>query len=209
MSAPGRRPEKEITLTLSMPYRHQTVEDAIRKFELKYPEEKVKYDYDYKTQKEYRINVTQNDQQFTTRIMAGDRGDIVLTGGGNIDYLNIFKTDAFLDLTNLIQESEHYETLNKGVLKGITINGAIRGLPVFYNPNYIEFNKELADSLGLKLNTNNLKWSEVLGLVEQLEEKNSDVTVFATTYKPTNNIEIVGMRTARSDERSVGKECRL
>ena len=188
----GKRPEKEVTLTLTMPYKNTFVQNAIKQFELKYPEEKVKYDYTYESQDEYRRNLEQNALQFTAEILAGETGDIVLTGGGNVSYYDFFKTDAFMDLTELIEKDKNYENLNKSVLEGIKIDGAIRGLPVLYNPTYIEYNRELAESLGLEIDTDNLKWSDVLKLTKELEAKGSDVTVFGSTNQE-GSIHVVDM----------------
>lgn len=188
----GKRPEKEVTLTLTMPYKNTFVQNAIKQFELKYPQEKVKYDYTYESQDEYRRNLEQNALQFTAEILAGETGDIVLTGGGNVSYYDFFKTDAFMDLTELIEKDKNYENLNKNVLEGIKIDGAIRGLPVLYNPTYIEYNRELAESLELEIDTDNLKWSDVLKLTKELEAKGSDVTVFGSKNQD-GSIHVVDM----------------
>lgn len=93
----------------------------------------------------------------------------------------MFKTDAFEDLTPYLEKDEKYKDLNKSVLNGIKIDNAIRGLPVSFIGYYYQVNEQLADKLDLKLDYDNLKWSEVLKITKIIEEKEPDAHLFTTT----------------------------
>lgn len=167
----GVREEKPVTLTITAPYRHDFAADAIIRYELKYPEKKIKYEYRFNSRNEYLDNQEQYGQQFTLQILAGEVGDIVMTGGGGVNAYDLFQTDAFIDLTSLIEADKNYEHLNKNALEGIKIDGAIRGLPISIVYYLYEVNTALADTLGLKIDYNQLTWSEIISLTSLLEEK--------------------------------------
>ena len=167
----GVREEKSATLTLTATYRHDFIADAIKRYELKYPEKKIKYDYQFNSRNEYLDNQEQYGQQFTLNILAGEVGDIVMTGGGGVNAYDLFQTDAFIELNALIEADKNYEHLNKNALEGIKINGAIRGLPVSIVYYLYEVNTALADTIGLELDYDQLSWREIISLTGLLEEK--------------------------------------
>lgn len=57
-------------------------------------------------------------------------------------------------------------------MNGIKINDRIRGLPISFIGYYYQVDDQLAEKLGLNLDYDNLKWSEVLKLTKIIEEKN-------------------------------------
>ncbi len=174
----GVREEKPVTLTITAAYRHDFMADAIRRYELKYPDEKIEYDYRFNSRQEYMDNSEQYGQQLTLNILTGDIGDIVMTGGGGAIYRELFKTDAFEDLAPLIEEDKNYESLNKNALEGIRMDGTIRGLPVSMVYYLYEINTTLANSIGLELDYNDFAWNDVLDLIPVLEEKAPDNYLF-------------------------------
>ena len=176
----GIRPEKQITLTVTSPYKQDFLAEAIVRYELKYPEQKIKYDYEYMSRNEFYNYESTYAGKLTTKILANDIGDIVLTGGSSLIFRNIFETDAFMDLSELIKNDKNYDDLNKAALEGITIDNAIRGLPVSLIYLFFEVNTALLDKMNVELDYENLKWSDVLDLLSIIEKKAPDSYLFIT-----------------------------
>ena len=174
----GTRPERTVTLTVTAPYRQDFLSDAITRYEMKYPDQKVKYDYKYNSEEEFVANTEQYGQQLSLSILGGDVGDVVMTGGSGLNYEEVFKTDAFMDLSSLIEKDKNYDVLNKDVIEGLRIKGAVRGLPISIKRSYYEVNTKLLDSMGVKLDCNNLSWKDVISLTKIIEEKAPDSHVF-------------------------------
>ena len=174
----GIRPERTVTLTVTAPYRQDFLSDAITRYEMKYPDQKVKYDYKYNSEEEFVANTEQYGQQLSLSILGGDVGDVVMTGGSGLNYEEVFKTDAFMDLSSLIEKDKNYDVLNKDVIEGLRIKGAVRGLPISIKRSYYEVNTKLLDSMGVKLDCNNLSWKDVISLTKIIEEKAPDSHVF-------------------------------
>lgn|GEM_PF-1677602 len=170
--------DRPITLTVTAPYRQDFLDYAIKCYEIKYPEEKIEYNYIYNSREEFLKNNEQYGKQLTIKILSGEIGDVIMTGGSGLIYRDLFKTDAFEDLTPFLEKDQKYKDLNKSVLNGIKINNAIRGLPISFIGYYYQVNDQLAEKLGLNLDYNNLKWSEVLKLTELIEEKEHDAHLF-------------------------------
>jgi multiple sugar transport system substrate-binding protein len=174
----GTRPERTVTLTVTAPYRQDFLSDAITRYEMKYPDQKVKYDYKYNSEEEFVANTEQYGQQLSLSILGGDVGDVVMTGGSGLNYEEVFKTDAFMDLSSLIEKDKNYDVLNKDVIEGLRIKGAVRGLPISITRSYYEVNTKLLNSMGVKLDYNNLSWKDVISLTKVIEEKAPDAHVF-------------------------------
>ncbi len=174
----GTRPERTVTLTVTAPYRQDFLSDAITRYEMKYPDQKVKYDYKYNSEEEFVANTEQYGQQLSLSILGGNVGDVVMTGGSGLNYEEVFKTDAFMDLSSLIEKDKNYDVLNKNVIEGLRIKGAVRGLPISIKRSYYEVNTKLLDSIGIKLDYNNLSWKDVISLTKVIEEKAPDAHVF-------------------------------
>lgn len=177
----GAREEREVTLVLTAPYRSDFMMDAILRYEKQYPEEHVLYDYAYNTREQYLNHLEEYGEKLVLDIIAGDIGDIVKTGGSNLEYRNLALTDVFYPLDEWLRNNSHYDELNSAVLEGLRIGGEIRGLPVFHMFNQYEWNEELAEQLGLDVDTEELSWSEVLDLLPILEEKAPEHHLF--TYE--------------------------
>ena len=174
----GTRPERSVTLTVTAPYRQDFLVDAITRYEMKYPDQKVKYDYKYNSEEEFVANTEQYGQQLALSILGGNSGDVVMTGGSGLNYEEVFKTDAFMDLSPLIENDKNYDVLNKDIIEGLRIKGAVRGLPISIARSYYEVNTKLLDSMGVKLDYNNLTWKDVISLTKVIEEKAPDSHLF-------------------------------
>ncbi len=163
--------EKTITLTITAPYKDDFLVNAIKAYELKYPEEKVEYNYTYNNSQQFSNHREEYAEQLAMDILTGEIGDVVATGLVGLVYEDIFRTDAFEDLTPYIEKDPSYDELNKKVLEGIKIDNAIRGLPVSFSYYYYEINEELAREVGLHVDYNRLKWSDVLKWIKVIEKK--------------------------------------
>lgn len=174
----GGRPERETTLTITAPYRYDFMEEAIKRYELRYPKEHVEFNYTYNTYEKFRENSEEYGSKLTLDIIQGNIGDIVQTGGAAVEPHNVLTTDAFMDLTDFIIKDKSYKNLNKNVLDGIKIDDAIRGLPISYMFYQYELNEDLERELGLNIDFNEISWSELLDLVKIIEEKAPDRHLF-------------------------------
>lgn len=167
----GERPKRETTLTITAPYRNEFLEEAIKRYEMRYPEEHVEYNYEYNTYDAFLENTEEYGAKVTLDIISGDIGDIIQTGGSGFDYQNLLRTDVFMDLTDFIKKDKSYNDLNKDVLNSIKINNTIRALPVNFIFSQYELNEDLEKELGLDIDFNNISWSEILDLVKIIEKK--------------------------------------
>lgn len=174
----GERPKRETTLTITAPYRNEFLEEAIKRYELRYPDEHVEYNYEYNTYDAFLENSEEYGAKVTLDIISGDIGDIIQIGGSGFDYQNLLRTDVFMDLTDFIKKDKSYKDLNKDVLNGIKINNSIRALPINYMFYQYELNEDLEKELGLDIDFNNISWSEVLNLVKIIEKKAPDRHLF-------------------------------
>ena len=55
----------------------------------------------------------------------------------------------------------------------------LRALPLGVNPNYLIYNKSLADDLGLDWDPDHLTWSQILDLGVEWYEQGEDLTLFS------------------------------
>lgn len=188
----GEQAKRKTTITITAPYRHEFMEEAIKRYELKYLDEHVEYDYAYNTYEEFRKNGEEYGAKLTLDIIQGNIGDIVHTGGSGIESHEVLATDAFMDLTDLINNAENYNDLNKNVLNALKINNAIRGIPINYMFYQYELNEDLEKQLGLDVDFNNISWSEILDLVKIIEKKAPDKHLFTSYIKETSVWEYFG-----------------
>ncbi|SCG82588.1 hypothetical protein DW1_0981 [Proteiniborus sp. DW1] len=188
----GERPKRETTVILTAPYRYDFLEEAIKLYEFKYPEEHIEYNYAYNTYEAFLENTKEYGAKLALDIISGDVGDIVQTGGAGIEYQDLLRTDAFMDLTDLIVKDKNYQYLNKSVLNGIKINNSIQALPITYIFYQYELNEELEKELGLNIDFNNISWSEILDLVKVIEEKAPDRHLFTHPIEEKTPWDILG-----------------
>ena len=174
----GERPKRETTVIITDSYRNDFMDEAIKRYELKYPDEHIEYNYTYNNENEFGENAEECVSKLTLDIIQGNIGDIVHTGGVGIEIHNILATDAFMNLTDLIEKDKSYKDLNKDVLNALKINNAIRGLPINYMFYQYELNEDLEKQLGLNIDFTNISWSEVLDIVKIIEEKAPDRHLF-------------------------------
>lgn len=156
---PPKEQEYEKIITITASYRQDFLEDSVRLYQAKHPEIGVEWDVFYNTRNDFLPHSDDAGQKLLTKIMANNVGDIVATAGMGLNYKNALQTNAFIDLTDKIISSQYYNKLNQNTLKAITLDGAIRGLPVGTVYNVMRYTNILDP--GLKVD-NDITWSKVL-----------------------------------------------
>ena len=176
------------TLTITAPYYDEFMVQAIHLYEMDNPDQHILYDYAYNSIYEYKVN-SYSDKYFdrlNLEILAGTVGDIVVTGfdnnDGHYDPYPYLRSDLFTDLTDMLKSSPLYDELDKVALDGISINGAVRGLPVGSSYYYAEVNLDLCEQLGIEMDWQNVTWSDLFSLVDQLE--GTDYVLFDDYAEP-------------------------
>ncbi len=165
----GLKPTKETTVTITVPYRSDYISEAIKRYEMLYPEERVAYDYAYNSFEAFLDNREEYGQKLALKIISNEVGDIVQTGGSALRYWPLAQTDVFMDLEPLLKADPIYKDLNTSVLEGVRVNGKIRTLPITFNFYQYELNTDLAQKIGLG-EIDEIRWSDALSYIEKLEK---------------------------------------
>lgn len=166
------RKDMPYTLRVTAPYRSDYMVRMIQQFEKENPAQHVEYDYAYSSLREFQQNSDKDGyfDRFRTQMLAGDVGDIVMTGGAWSDVYHYFaNTELFQDLRPMVEQSELYGELDPVLLNAITIDGQIKGLPLATDYYYAIIDEELCQELNIDLDWQSATWSDVLGLLDQLE----------------------------------------
>lgn len=170
--------KKRVTLTITAPYKDDFLVNAIKAYELKYPEEKVDYNYKYNNNEQFLSHRQQYAEQLARDILTGEIGDVIAMGAVGLVYDDVFRSDAFEDLIPYLEKDPSYNQLNKNVMEGIKVDDAIRALPVSYSYYFNEISEELVNKLGLHVDYDDLKWSDVLKWTKVIEKKAPDSHLF-------------------------------
>ena len=175
----GEEEKRPITLTVTAPYRDDFIQEAIIKYEKKYPDEKIEYDYTYSEKSSYNEHYEIYAPRFVLDLIAGEVGDVIFGERSLIKYKDTARTDAFMDLKEFLEEDPSYHQLNKEVLNGLKISEAIRAIPLNVNYLFVEVNMDLASQLGLDIDFDNMTWREALALLRIIEEKVPNTYLFS------------------------------
>ncbi len=175
----GEIEEKPITLTVTAPYRDDFITEVIMKYEKKYPDEKIEYNYTYSEKSSYFEHYEIYAPRFVLDLISGETGDVVFGERPLIKYKDTARTDAFMDLKEFLENDPSYHQLNKDVLNSLKVNDAIRAIPLNINFIFVEVNMDLASQLGLDIDFENLTWREALNLLSVIEEKAPNTYLFA------------------------------
>ena len=144
------------------------------------PEINITFDCQYDSYDEFLKNADIYGEQIAARILTGDIGDIVHTGGAGFDYLNIADKDVFLDLTNYIENSEEKENWYPVATKGLKLYDEIKGLPLDFAYSYYYVNDTLAKEHKIMIN-DNLTWNNIFDMCDTLSNNNSSDVIFTDT----------------------------
>lgn len=177
----GAVEEREPTFSITVPYASEFLKEASFRFEKKYPEEHIEIDAAYLSEDAYLQSYDLYRDKISTRLMAGDVGDVVSLSGEGLPVQNFLQSDALLDLTPYLEESSISTTLNPSILEAVEMNGATRGLPVTYQVPCLVADGALAEKLGVNLDGLD-SWADVFNLLPRLKESSSETPLF-NSYK--------------------------
>lgn len=170
--------ERKLSLTITAPFKQDFLVNAIKEYELKYPEERIEYNYIYNNGESFLSHKKQYAEQLAMDILTGEIGDVVAMGSVGLFYEDVFKTDVFEDLIPYLEKDPNYSELNKNALDAIRIDNSIKGIPASFSYYSYEMNKELIDVLELDEDYDNLKWSDILKWRKLLSERVPDAHLF-------------------------------
>ena len=173
----GAVEEREPTFSITVPYASEFLKEASFRFEKKYPEEHIEIDAAYLSEDAYLQSYDLYRDKISTRLMAGDVGDVVSLSGEGLPVQNFLQSDALLDLTPYLEESGISTTLNPSILEAVEMNGATRGLPVTYQVPCLVADGALAEKLGVNLDGLD-SWADVFNLLPRLKESSSETPLF-------------------------------
>lgn len=173
------RGDMPYTLTVTAPYRDEFLSSAIALFEKENPDQKINYDTAYNSIEAFYRNGKKDGyvERENMRLLTGDVGDIFMSGGTWADVYHRFQTDLFVDLKPMFEQDSSYSSLDSAALHSITIDGAIKGLPVAATYFYADVNTALCAELGIDLDWSRATWGDVLALTEKLN--GTDYYLFA------------------------------
>lgn len=169
-----------VKLTITAPYRVNSVDASVRMFQRQHPEVEVAWDVSYDSEDDFLQHSAQYAEQLSLRLMTGDVGDILMLSGYGLDEAAVLETDVLLGLDDYLAECTFLQDLDVGMLEPLRDEtGVLRALPLGVNPNYLIYNKSLADDLGLDWDPDHLTWSQILDLGVEWYEQGEDLTLFS------------------------------
>lgn len=160
------------TLTVTAPYRTNYMARMIQQFEKENPGQRVQYDCAYYHRREFEFQSDKDGyfDRFKTRLLLGEVGDVIMTGGTWSDVYHYFANlDLFDDLKPMLEQSESYAQLDPVELNAITIDGQIKGLPLTAGTFFMHMDSEICRELGIDVDWANLTWSGMLDLLPYFE----------------------------------------
>ena len=140
--------------------RHQATLEALKAFEAKYPDIKVKAEY---------TGWEGYYSRLTTQINSGTEADVIQT---NWNWLTLMskKGDGFYDL-NTLGDTIDLTQYTPAALATTTVNGKLNALPISTNVMAFFYNKATWEKAGLAFPTN---WDELLNAGKVFKEKLGD-----------------------------------
>ena len=172
-----------VELTITAPYRVSAVDASVRMFQRQHPEVSVVWDVSYNTEDEFRQHADQYAEQLSLRLMTGDVGDILMLSGYGLDDAAILETDVLLGLDDHLAACAFLPDLDVGMLEPLRDkSGVLRAVPLGVDPNYLVYNKTLAQELGLDWDTDRLTWSQILALGKAWDEQEKDLALFGCMH---------------------------
>ncbi|BCN29457.1 extracellular solute-binding protein [Anaeromicropila herbilytica] len=159
---PKKAEKKESSITLTVPYKMNFLEEAVKLYEKKYPEREVKIEAAYNSASEFSNDFNNYADRMMTKILTGDYGDLIISSHG-LKFTPLLRTDAYMDLTEWIKKVPCYDDLNQSALNALKIDGHLRALPLGINLYYYGINKELAKEVGIT-DYSKLTWNDLLDI---------------------------------------------
>ena len=169
-------PADVVTLTITAPYKVESVAAAARNYLRDHPEVELVWDTQFISREELQKNAMEYKDQIALRLMTGDVGDRVMVTGPGLGTETMTETDAFADLSGYLDACPFRDELPDNLLEPLQgEDGAIRGLPLGVLPTYYVWNQELLDELGIDPYT--VTWSQLLDLALEWKEQGTDLSL--------------------------------
>lgn len=169
-------PADVVTLTVTAPYKVDSVDAAARNYLRDHPEVELVWDTQFISREELQKNAMEYKDQIALRLMTGDVGDLVMVTGSGLGTETMTQTDAFADLSGYLDACPFRDELPDNLLDPLRgADGAIRGLPLGVLPSYYVWNRELMDELGIDPYT--VTWSQLLDLALEWKEQGTDLSL--------------------------------
>ena len=171
-------PENQISLTITAPYVTDSINNAMRLYNLEHPGVSLVWDVRYNSREEFQANIAEYREQASLRMMVGDIGDLMMLGGSGLDQETVTKTDAFADLSGYLDACPFKDELEPALLEALRgADGAVRAVPLAASPRYLIWNMDLLEELGNPVDPDTVTWSELLTLARQWQEEGMDVSL--------------------------------
>lgn len=169
-------PADVVTLTITAPYKVESVAAAARNYLRDHPEVELVWDTQFISREELQKNAMEYKDQIALRVMTGDVGDLVMVTGSGLGTETMTETDAFADLSGYLDACPFRDELPDNLLNPLRgEDGTIRGLPLGVLPTYYVWNQELLDELDIDPYT--VTWSQLLDLALEWKEQGTDLSL--------------------------------
>lgn len=169
-------PADVVTLTITAPYKVESVAAAARNYLRDHPEVELVWDTQFISREELQKNAMEYKDQIALRLMTGDVGDLVMVTGSGLGFETMTETDAFADLSDYLDACPFRNELPDNLLNPLRgEDGTIRGLPLGVLPTYYVWNQELLDELDIDPYT--VTWSQLLDLALEWKEQGADLSL--------------------------------
>ena len=160
------KPEKT-QLVFTMAYPERSLLEAIRLYEIMVPDIDIVVDAVAVDAETANWNAETVSLTLATKLLTGQAGDLYSMGGEGLQYYDLLKTDAFVDLTERLEPLK--DTLYPHMLEGIRVNGVIRALPVGMDPRYFRYNVDWGQALGYEFDPYQLTASTLIDMAATMQ----------------------------------------
>lgn len=169
-------PADVVTLTITAPYKVDSVAAAARNYLRDHPEVELVWDTQFISREELQKNSMEYKDQIALRVMTGDVGDLVMVTGSGLGTEAMTETDAFADLSGYLDACPFRDELPDPLLHSLRgKDGTIRGLPLGIKPSYYVWNQELLDEL--RIDPHTVTWSQLLNLALEWRDQGTDLSL--------------------------------
>lgn len=168
-------------IAITVPYASDYLRDAVMRYEREHPGTEVMIDTEYSSWEEWHTSGLPELRGLQTRLAAGTVGNLVqISNWSGQSVRDNLDSELLLDLTPYIQESGLQTSMNPAVLQGMETDGTVRGIPTGYQASCLAVNAELAEKLGVDLESLT-SWAEIFDLLPLLEEQAPGTLLFSCT----------------------------
>lgn len=181
-------PAKAVTLTITAPYPVESIQGALKRYQRLHPDVAIVWDTQYANREDFRPHSLQYKEQMALRVMTGDIGDLVMINGSGLSQDIITTTDALADLSGYLENCPFQDELQWSFLEALRDpDGAIRALPLAWQPTGYTYNETLLAQLKLRPET--LTWSQLLAVAQGWQQNGTELGLTSTTAKSRDQMQ--------------------